>query len=99
MPEARNDACDPADIALAGDLQDSGAWDAGEQAAGQVLARFCAEHLLDYGEQRDFPAVAGTSRLSPIWPWGYCPPISAWRQSRTSSAACPWGGESAALPG
>ncbi|NHI01469.1 deoxyribodipyrimidine photo-lyase [Oceanimonas sp. MB9] len=74
VPEARNDACDPADIALAGDLQDSGAWDAGEQAAGQALARFCAEHLLDYGEQRDFPAVAGTSRLSPYLALGVLSP-------------------------
>ncbi len=42
-----------------------GRWPAGEQEAGRRLARFCAESLASYHQQRDFPAQAGTSTLSP----------------------------------
>ncbi len=40
-------------------------WPAGEQAAQQRLAAFTAQAIVDYAEQRDFPALAGTSQLSP----------------------------------
>ncbi|WMC09369.1 deoxyribodipyrimidine photo-lyase [Oceanimonas pelagia] len=65
VPAAVGKPCHPGAVTLRGDKKDSGAWPAGEQAAQQALARFCAERLLDYGEQRDFPAAEGTSRLSP----------------------------------
>jgi deoxyribodipyrimidine photo-lyase len=38
---------------------------AGEEAALRQLKQFAAAPLLHYREQRDFPALAGTSRLSP----------------------------------
>jgi deoxyribodipyrimidine photo-lyase len=38
---------------------------AGERAARARLKQFTAGGLLDYGSRRDFPAVEGTSRLSP----------------------------------
>jgi deoxyribodipyrimidine photo-lyase len=38
---------------------------AGEKAALGQLKRFAAGPLLKYGDQRDFPAQGGTSRLSP----------------------------------
>lgn len=37
----------------------------GEDAATRALARFLDQGLLRYGEQRDFPDLAGTSGLSP----------------------------------
>ena len=37
----------------------------GEDAATQALTRFLDKGLLRYGEQRDFPYLAGTSGLSP----------------------------------
>lgn len=40
-------------------------WPAGEQAAQQRLNRFSAAAIDAYLEQRDFPALAGSSQLSP----------------------------------
>jgi len=40
-------------------------WPAGEQAAQQRLSTFSSDAIGDYLEQRDFPAQAGTSQLSP----------------------------------
>lgn len=39
-------------------------WPAGEHAAQQRLHAFCAEAIDGYAEQRDFPALPGTSQLS-----------------------------------
>ncbi|UTF60707.1 deoxyribodipyrimidine photo-lyase [Gilvimarinus sp. DA14] len=40
-------------------------WAPGEQAALKQLKKFCAEDIHTYHERRDFPAMAGTSGLSP----------------------------------
>ncbi len=40
-------------------------WPAGEQAAQQRLQKFCREQLVEYEELRDYPAIDGTSGLSP----------------------------------
>jgi len=40
-------------------------WPAGEKQADQRLDKFITEKLFDYDKQRDFPAITGTSRLSP----------------------------------
>ncbi|AFU98292.2 deoxyribodipyrimidine photo-lyase [Simiduia agarivorans] len=40
-------------------------WPAGESEAHKRLVRFTRERLMQYGEQRDFPALEGTSGLSP----------------------------------
>ncbi|WP_409525836.1 deoxyribodipyrimidine photo-lyase [Nitrincola sp. MINF-07-Sa-05] len=40
-------------------------WPAGEAAISSRLQSFIAEQVLDYREQRDFPSVEGTSRISP----------------------------------
>lgn len=40
-------------------------WPAGEAAAHQRLQAFCDASLADYQQQRDFPAINGTSSLSP----------------------------------
>ncbi len=37
---------------------------AGEQAALKQLRHFCQQSVMDYAEQRDIPAIDGTSRLS-----------------------------------
>ena len=39
-------------------------WPAGEAAARNALEAFVADHIAGYHEQRDFPAVSGTSGLS-----------------------------------
>ncbi|WP_020209625.1 deoxyribodipyrimidine photo-lyase [Gilvimarinus chinensis] len=40
-------------------------WQPGEQAALERLSEFCREDIHDYNKLRDFPAVEGTSGLSP----------------------------------
>ncbi|MCB8888470.1 deoxyribodipyrimidine photo-lyase [Vreelandella malpeensis] len=49
---------------LGGTPVDKNAWPAGEEAAADRLERFLQQRAQRYGEQRDFPAVAGTSELS-----------------------------------
>lgn len=50
------------------------AWPAGEKAAHKRLQQFCYDHLTKYHEQRDFPCVEGTSRLSPYLAQGVLSP-------------------------
>ncbi len=40
-------------------------WNAGEKAANKRLNDFIQTHLLNYKDQRDFPALSATSSLSP----------------------------------
>lgn len=50
---------------------DQGLSSAGEQAALDGLSRFCqGSAIADYAEQRNIPAVEGTSGLSPHLRWG-----------------------------
>lgn len=49
-------------------------WPAGEAAAQRRLAEFVAGHLADYERQRDFPALAATSGLSPYLAAGVLSP-------------------------
>ncbi|MDX1698595.1 MAG: deoxyribodipyrimidine photo-lyase, partial [Thiohalobacterales bacterium] len=53
-------------------------WQPGEDGAWQSLEAFCAEGLVDYREDRDRPAVAGTSRLSPHLHFGEISPVRLW---------------------
>lgn len=49
-------------------------WPAGEHEALDRLHRFCEWSLLQYDKQRDFPALAGTSQLSPYLACGVLSP-------------------------
>ncbi|MDO8953613.1 MAG: deoxyribodipyrimidine photo-lyase [Gammaproteobacteria bacterium] len=44
---------------------DPNLWPAGEEYVHNRLKQFCEIGLFEYHEQRDFPAIEGTSRLSP----------------------------------
>ncbi|QYJ88625.1 deoxyribodipyrimidine photo-lyase [Shewanella halotolerans] len=46
-------------------LVDSSRWPDSEQVMSQLLPHFWQDKLLNYGERRDFPAIKGTSGLSP----------------------------------
>ncbi|WP_270835571.1 deoxyribodipyrimidine photo-lyase [Aeromonas sp. QDB30] len=48
-----------------GDLTPDTRWPVGEAEASRRLHAFLDQAVLDYGETRDFPALAGTSVLSP----------------------------------
>ena len=50
------------------------AYPAGEEAALQRLRTFCREQVQDYVKQRDLPAIAGTSQLSPYLAIGVLSP-------------------------
>jgi deoxyribodipyrimidine photo-lyase len=54
------------------------AWEPGEAGAQKILRRFIDMALEDYVEQRDFPAIAGTSRLSPHLHFGEISPRQVW---------------------
>lgn len=59
---------------------------AGEEAALQRLRVFCREQVQDYLQQRDFPAIAGTSSLSPYLAIGVLSPRQCFNRLR---AECP----------
>ena len=48
-----------------GELTADPRWPVGEAEARRRLNDFLEQAVLDYGETRDFPAIAGTSVLSP----------------------------------
>ncbi|WP_431223256.1 deoxyribodipyrimidine photo-lyase [Serratia sp. L9] len=59
---------------------------AGEEAALQRLRAFCREQVPDYVKQRDVPAIAGTSNLSPYLAIGTLSPRQCFNRLR---AECP----------
>jgi deoxyribodipyrimidine photo-lyase len=61
----------------AGGLRD--AWEPGEAGAHRVLEHFVHERLEDY-DQRDEPAMAATSDLSPHLRWGEVSPYQVWHR-------------------
>ena len=56
---------EPAPFAYPREKVDTALFPLGERAAIAKLREFCLRPVADYPEQRDFPAVEGTSRLSP----------------------------------
>jgi deoxyribodipyrimidine photo-lyase len=64
-PMSRGQALTWSPVAFTYPKVDSRAWPIGEAAVLARLRDFCTENICAYGEQRDFPAVAGTSQLSP----------------------------------
>ncbi|MDM7996708.1 MAG: deoxyribodipyrimidine photo-lyase [Acidobacteriota bacterium] len=56
------------------------AWQPGEANAQKLLRRFVAQAMEDYPEQRDLPAVCGTSRLSPYLHFGEISPRRVWAE-------------------
>ncbi len=56
-------------------------WPAGEGEAHARLARFCQHDIADYAANRDFPALDGTSTLSPWLAAGVLSVGECWRQA------------------
>ncbi|TVQ29769.1 MAG: deoxyribodipyrimidine photo-lyase [Geminicoccaceae bacterium] len=54
------------------------AWSPGEVFAINRLERFLEDNLEDYGDKRNRPDLAATSRLSPHLHWGELSPRQAW---------------------
>ena len=72
-----------------------GEWQPGEAGAHHVLNEAVANRVTNYSTHRDFPAVEGTSRLSPHLHFGEISPRQIWytvshRRSITSGAAEPF---------
>lgn len=61
-------------------------WPAGETAALQRLENFCQEKIDNYHLERDFPALDGTSTLSPWLACGAVSVSSCWRQALLSKS-------------
>ncbi len=53
-------------------------WQPGEAAAGKRLRRFVEQASAGYADRRDFPALAGTSALSPHLHFGEIGPRQIW---------------------
>ncbi len=55
---------------------------AGEEAALNVLDYFCQSLIFDYEEQRNWPGIEGTSRLSPHLRWGTIGIRQVWQATK-----------------
>lgn len=55
-------------------------WEIGEAAAEKRLQEFLQSAAGDYSQQRDFPGIEGTSKLSPYLQWGSIGPRQIWHQ-------------------
>ncbi len=53
-------------------------WKPGEKGARAALARFLRDGVAGYAKDRDFPAIEGTSRLSPHLHFGEVSPATVW---------------------
>jgi deoxyribodipyrimidine photo-lyase len=63
-------------LAWAEELRSS--WQPGESGARKLLQQFLADALEDYPKGRDYPAISGTSRLSPHLHFGEISPRQVW---------------------
>jgi deoxyribodipyrimidine photo-lyase len=61
------------------------AWTPGEHGARQRLRRFL-KHILNYNEDREYPATEGSSRLSPHLHFGEISPRRVWHEVRRAQA-------------
>ncbi len=55
-------------------------WEPGETSAWRQLEAFLDNHLIDYAEERDLPALMGTSRLSPHLHFGEISAVQIWHR-------------------
>jgi deoxyribodipyrimidine photo-lyase len=75
------------------------AWTPGAAAGRELLEDFVDGAIADYPQDRDRPAVHGTSRLSPYLRWGHLSPFQVWdaavshRTSRNHEAVRTFTGE------
>lgn len=70
-------------------------WQIGEAAASERLAAFLEATVAEYPEQRDIPAIAATSRLSPHLAFGEISPRQVWHQALVVAQQAP--GKAAAI--
>ena len=70
-------------VARAGQL--AALWQPGEESAGRRLRRFALHALERYADERDLPAVDGTSTLSPHLHHGEITPRQVWAAVRARS--------------
>jgi len=75
-------------------LIDSSHWLAGEKIASKKLQNFIENNLTQYQDQRDFPAIEGTSSLSPYLAIGAMSPRQALHQVLQFTQG-DWGGTNA----
>jgi len=61
-------------------------WQIGEKAAHKKLKQFLQDKIEHYNEQRDFPAIDGTSVLSPHLHFGEISPHTIWQQAHHFAA-------------
>lgn len=62
-------------------------WPAGETHARRRLAKFCEDDIADYPEARNFPAIDGTSKLSPALAAGVISIRECWQSAQSHTKA------------
>lgn len=62
-------------------------WTPGVSAGAELLEAFVDEAIADYPQDRDRPAVRGTSRLSPYLRWGHLSPFQVWQAATSRRTA------------
>jgi deoxyribodipyrimidine photo-lyase len=75
-------ALEPTHPDWAGGLRE--AWQPGEASAHSLLQEFLDEKLAAYDDERDLPAQAATSGLSPHLRWGEISPYRVWAATDTA---------------
>jgi deoxyribodipyrimidine photo-lyase len=68
----------------------SAAWPVAEQQVLDLLRSFCRERVQDYQQARDFPAIDGTSMLSPYFAIGVVSAQQAVARLQTEANAAMW---------
>lgn len=76
------------------DLKDSSHWPVGEKIVHKKLMQFIDNHITDYKTNRDFPAIDGTSSLSPYLALGVISPRQTIHQVLQFTHG-EWGGKNA----
>lgn len=70
--------------------QSSVGWPVAEQQVLEILRRFCRERVHQYQQSRDFPAIDGTSTLSPYLAIGVVSAQQALARLQTEASAEVW---------
>ena len=95
-PQAQAAATATARIEAFGEERDSDPWPVTEKAVLDQLREFCAQRAVKYGDQRNFPAVDGTSRLSAALALGVISPRQCLARLQLECGEAMWDAKSSA---
>ena len=95
-PQAQAAATATTRIEAFGEERDSDPWPVTENAVLDQLREFCAQRAVKYSDQRNFPAVDGTSRLSAALALGVISPRQCLARLQLECGEAMWDAKSSA---